>query len=58
MLQNYNELRNEIDSLRGNINRICVTDDINELESSYEFAKQRLYNIYFYNLVKLKKKGN
>lgn len=39
---NYQEMRNEKDMLVGNINRMFVTDDIDELCSMFVFAKERL----------------
>ena len=45
MITNYNELRNERDTLDGNINRMCVTKDEEEMERMYAFAKLRLDEI-------------
>lgn len=39
---NYQEMTNEKDMLIGNINRMFVTKDIDELCSMYIFAKERL----------------
>lgn len=50
MLKNYNELRNEINMLQGNINRICISDDIEEIKKMYEFAKRRIDDIYQYQI--------
>ena len=49
-------LNNEVDMLKGNINRMCVTFDLDELDKMYEFALKRLKSIYIYNkhLLKLK----
>lgn len=55
MITNYNELDNEINMLKGNINRICVSDDYEELERMYMYAKIRLDEIYDYNLSRIKK---
>ena len=41
------------DSLKGNINRMCVTDKQEELESMYHWAKKRVSEIYFMNLSRL-----
>lgn len=55
MIESYNELTYEIDMLRGNINRICVTDNVEEIERMYKFAKLRLDEIYNYNLSRINK---
>jgi len=55
MITNYNELDNEINMLKGNINRMCVSDDYEELERMYMYAKIRLDEIYDYNLSRIKK---
>lgn len=34
------------DALKGNIARMCVTDDPKELELNYKFARDRIENIY------------
>lgn len=47
------ELRNEIDMLQGNINRMCVTDDKEELASMLEYANRRLRRIFSINYKKL-----
>lgn len=49
MLKNYDDLSNEINMLKGNINRMCVTSETDELERMYDFAKRRLDEIYTYN---------
>ena len=43
------ECNNEIEMLKGNINRMCVTDNIKELESMFIFAGMRLVVIKDYN---------
>lgn len=50
-------LNNEVDMLKGNINRMCVTSDLDELDKMYEFALKRLKSIYIYkkHLLKLKR---
>ena len=40
------ELRNERDMLDGNLNRIMITDDLTELHTMYDFAKERLTKLY------------
>lgn len=42
----HKELMNEADMLKGNINRMMVTDDKNELINMYSFALRRLEKIY------------
>ena len=39
---NYQEMRNEKDMMEGNINRMFVTYDLDELCNMYAFAKERL----------------
>jgi hypothetical protein len=55
MITNYNSLREEIRMLEGNINRICVTDDLEEVNAMYDWAKRRLDAIFNYNKNRLKK---
>lgn len=45
---------NEEDMLKGNINRMCVTDDMEEFERMFEFAKKRILTIYTINLFRLR----
>lgn len=42
----HEELMDEADMLKGNINRMMVTDDKNELMNMYSFALRRLEKIY------------
>ena len=42
----HKELMNEADMLQGNINRMMVTDDRDELARMYSFAFGRLRKIY------------
>ena len=44
----------EIDMLRGNINRMCVTHDLKELNIMYYWANKRLFSIFDMNLERLK----
>ena len=44
----YQEFNHEVNSLDGNIARICVSDDIKEVESSFFWALKRLIRIYEY----------
>ena len=45
---------NEEDMLKGNINRMCVTDDMEEFERMFEFAQKRILTIYTINLFRLR----
>lgn len=45
-MMSHQELMNQVDMLKGNINRICVSDDIEEIESMYKFALMRLEKIH------------
>lgn len=38
-------IENECDMLKGNINRMCVTDDIKELYKQADFAVRRIFKI-------------
>lgn len=42
----HKELMDEADMLQGNINRMMVTDDRNELMNMYSFALRRLEKIF------------
>lgn len=41
-------LNNEVDMLEGNINRMCITSDLKELETMYGYALKRLKSVYEY----------
>lgn len=43
------DVRIEYDLLRGNIIRMFLTDDLEELEEMYGVAQVRLYKIYGYH---------
>ena len=43
----------EEDMLKGNINRMCVTDDIDELNSMVKYAMKRIQKIFDVNLERL-----
>lgn len=47
------ETRFEYDLLKGNINRMFVTDDAAELYIQYEYAKKRIERIYDYHCKRL-----
>lgn len=54
--QTNNDLRTihtEKDMLEGNINRMCVTDDMNELLSMKNFAIRRIEHIFQVNYERL-----
>jgi hypothetical protein len=40
-----NKISNEYDLLRGNMNRMCVTDDFDELEHMVYFAMRRIHQL-------------
>lgn len=49
-MDDYRQKRdNEIDMLKGNINRMCVTDDFDELWDMTSFAIRRILNLYEIN---------
>lgn len=48
-LNTRQEMLNEVDSLEGNINRMCVTDSPLELKRMKEFALRRINDIYDFN---------
>lgn len=49
----YQALSNERDMLQGNIARVCVTDDLGELRSMAQWAKQRIDEIYKLRLLSI-----
>ena len=51
---NRQKLEIEIDMLKGNINRMCVTDDDAELASMQQWAKKRIDRIYLHNHQRLR----
>ncbi len=50
------EILDESDMLEGNISRMFLTDDPEELEHMYEFSKRRLEKIYKYHYARLQSK--
>jgi len=54
-IKNQQQLRNETNMLDGNVSRMCLTDDKNELNSMFEWALHRLNEIYKYNLDRIAK---
>lgn len=51
---NYQDLRNERNMLDGNLNRLMVTENMEELERMVRFAKIRIGNIAEYRKKKIK----
>lgn len=52
---NYKDkMNNEYDMLIGNINRMFVTDDLNELNNMFTFAIKRIVAIYDYKFKLMK----
>lgn len=47
------ELNWETDMLEGNINRMCITNDIAELAKMKEFALMRINKIYDINVERI-----
>ena len=50
IIRNREEMLGEIDMLRGNINRICVSNDVEEISQMYHYALTRLEEIMKYNV--------
>ncbi len=55
LIKSHQEMQNEIDMLRGNINRMCVADSIQEVFAQYEWARKRLEDIFNYNISRLER---
>ncbi len=51
----YDKAHEELNMLKGNLNRMFLVDDIEELFDNYEMAKTRLGRIYQANCDRLKK---
>lgn len=49
-IRNHEEMLGEVDMLKGNINRICVSKDVEEISQMYYFALMRLEEIMKYNV--------
>ena len=47
--QKHKETMNSVDMLEGSINRMCVTDDMNELRERYTSAMLSLTDLYNVN---------
>ena len=50
IIRNREEMLGEIDMLRGNINRICVSNDVEEISQMYHCALMRLEELMKYNV--------
>ena len=51
--QKHKETMNSVDMLKGSINRMCVTDDMNELRERFTSAMISLTELYTVNRKKL-----
>ena len=51
--QKHKETMNSVDMLKGSINRMCVTDDLNELRERFTSAMISLTELYTVNRKKL-----
>lgn len=51
--QKHKETMNAVDMLKGNINRMCVTDDLDELRKMLTCAMCSLSDLYVVNRKKL-----
>lgn len=49
-IRNREEMLGEVDMLRGNINRICVSDNVEEISQMYHHALMRLEELMKYNV--------
>lgn len=47
-IKNYEELLGMRDMLQGNLNRMCVSNNIHEIDQQYDYARKRLAAIYSY----------
>lgn len=57
MMMDRKVLEHDLDMLQGNINRMCVTDDEEELINIQQWAKRRIDSIYLWNCRRLKDAG-
>lgn len=55
-LKNRQALNLELDYLQGNINRMCVSGSIEDIEHNYNYALKRLEAIKNYNIQKNREK--
>ena len=49
MINGVINLKNEVNMLNGNINRMCVSTEPNEIDKMFNHAVLRLADIYTYN---------
>ncbi len=49
-IRNREEMLGEVDMLKGNINRICVSDNVEEISQMYHYALMRLEELMKYNV--------
>lgn len=54
--QKHRETMNSVDMLKGSINRMCVTDDMNELRHCLMCSMCRLSELYVVEREKLKER--
>lgn len=52
--EELNKIHEAEDMLKGNINRMCVTDNLIEFARMYYFAKKRIDTIFEINLERIK----
>lgn len=52
--EELNKIYEAEDMLKGNINRMCVTDDLIEFARMYYFAKKRIDTIFEINFERIK----
>lgn len=50
---NYNEMYNLVDMLRGEINRMCITDDMKELDNLRLCADLNISKLFDMNVQRL-----
>lgn len=53
---NKQEAHDEYDMLKGNVNRMFLTDDAAELVKMYEVAQKRIERIYEYHCTRINNK--
>lgn len=50
---NYNEMHNLVEMLRGEINRMCITDEMKELDNLRLFADLNISKLFDMNVQRL-----
>ena len=58
MIKNINEYNVERDMLNGNLNRMSLTDDMDELEDMFLVAELRLKQMFFYHKRRIEYNNN